>query len=830
MIHGTFIYRQLTRSRKQASVFVLCVVLSMVSLIALNGFSDSVNQSLLRDARKLHAGDIIIKSRHAFSPGIRSTVDAFRERGAVESARIYEFYSVVRNPAENRSVLSMLKIAGAGYPFYGRVGLASEKPFHQVLGEGRVVVERGLLERIGASVGDQLQVGSASLTIVDVVTVEPDRPVSFFSFGPRVFVHPDDLETIDLVNKRSRVRHRLLLKVADPAQMDAIAADLSRAATPDVERVETFRNANSRMKRFFDNFLFFLNLVGLFTLLLAGIGIQSSLAAFLKTRTYTMAIVKTLGGTSGFVIRHYLLLVLILGAAGTLLGVIGGYLLQTFLPPLFAGFLPDNTTVTVSWPAVIESLLLGILVVAMFAYLPMSRLKSIRPTAIFRLESGAPGREWAVIACGAGIMLVFTAMVLWQLKDIRLGVYFLGGIVAFLLVIGLLTQAVSATLKHWSPRRLALRQAVNGLFRPGNSTRPILMTLTASLAVIFTVYQIESNLDRAYIQSYPDEAPNVFFIDIQSNQAEAFRTLVGETAMYPIIRARVRAVNEERIDPANERRRKGDNFSREFNLTYRHTLLDDERLIDGSALFRQDWQGPQVSVLDTVVRMRRMGIGDTIEFNIQGVPLKARVSSIRTRTEESLKPYFYFVFPNDVLEKAPQTLFAALRIEKDRISTLQNQIVARFPNISVIDITETAQTFSVVLRRLSRIIRFFTSFSIVAGLLILISAILATRAARMREAVYFKILGARGMFVRNVFAWENAILGGISAVMALFIAHIAAWIISTRFLDIDYHALPVSGAAMVVLPVVLVLGVGMAASRSILRKKPVTYLRETDTV
>ncbi len=825
MLHAAFIKRQIVRSRKQAVVFVLCVVLSMITLIALNGFSASVHLALLSDARRLHAGDIIVRSHYAFTPSLQAAVSRLQDAGRLAAARLYEFYSIVRTTGENRSVLAMLKIAGQGYPFYGEVELRSGRPFDQVLRPGTTLVDAGLLERLDLAVGDVLRVGNIALTIADVVAVEPDRPVSFFAFGPRVFVHPDDLDALGLVDKSSRIHHKLLLKIHNPGELDVVAGLLSRAADADMERVETFQNANSRMKRFFDNFLFFLNLIGVFTLLLAGIGIQSALTAFLKEKTYTMAIAKTLGATSRFITVHYLVVVMILGLAGTLVGMGLGVGLQHILPSLFSGFLPATLNVQFSWSALLEGLLLGGVVVALFAYLPLYGLKHIRPTVIFRKESPRGQRGPAYVVCAVGIAVIFMALILWQLQDTRLGLYFIAGILGFILFTALVVQGVLLVVREKYFKNLVIRQAAKGLFRPGNSTRPILITLTASLAVIFCIYLVEANLDAAYVQSYPADAPNVFFIDVQKNQAAGVAGVVGDVTFFPVIRARIRAIADQPVSRMAERKRKGDNLAREFNLTYRHHLLEDERFKQGDMLFRSDWEGPQVSVLDTVVRMRKMQIGDFIDFNIQGVPLRARISSIRTRTKESIKPFFYFVFPTAVLEKAPQTLFAATRVAREKIPALQNRMVARFPNISVIDITATAAVFSKVMRKLSNIIRFFTSFSIAAGLLIMISAIFATRAARMREAVYFKILGATRGFVRRVFAFESIFIGTLSATIALAAAHAAGYIICSRVLDISYRAFLADSLMMLVLPIGVVVAVGLSASRAILNKKPVSYLR-----
>jgi putative ABC transport system permease protein len=295
---------------------------------------------------------------------------------------------------------------------------------------------------------------------------------------------------------------------------------------------------------------------------------------------------------------------------------------------------------------------------------------------------------------------------------------------------------------------------------------------------------------------------------------------------YPIIRARILSVNGEKINRQKERRRRGDNLGRTFNLTYRNYLLEDEKIIKGKNLHRQDWGELQVSVMDTVADVKQMKIGDRITFKIQGVPLQARISSIRTRTRESLRPFFYFVFPENTLRDAPQTIFTAVRVAESQISVLQTKIVEQFPNVSVIDATELLTIFSRVVKKLSVIIRFFAGFSIVAGILIIISSILATRYARIQEAVYYKILGARHNFVVKVFTLENLLLGLVSAIQALLISQVGSWLICLKVMHISYKPFIFESIILIVVTVLLVVTVGLLPSISILRKKPVVFLRE----
>jgi putative ABC transport system permease protein len=826
MIHKSFIRHQIIHSKNQALLFVMCVVLSIISMVALGGFSESITHSLLKDARSLHAADIIIRSRSPISAPVRKAVEQAEQEGLVESERVYEFYAMVRDPVENRTLLSRIKVVGPKYPFYGRVELHSGKEIRETLEKGSVIVEKNLLDRLGLQIGSPLQVGQATFQIKDLVQKEPDRPIRFFSLGPRVFVSSKDLSALGLVDKGSRIRYFILLKVSDSRHLDRITGGL-KAIAADHERIETFRSAESRIKRFFDNFLFYIGLTGLFTLLLAGIGIQSSLTSLLRENEETIAIMKTVGAGGRFVITQYGLMVFFLGMAGTTIGITSGFFTQHILIFLLRSFLPYGFEFIFSWKALFQGFTLGVIVVMLFTFMPLLRIKDIKPYAIFRKERAVAPRLLWLALISIGILSLFAVTVIWQLRDASFGLRFVAGAIGFILLNAGLIHLILKAVRKLRVSALAPRQSLKGLFRPGNATKLILITLTASLTVIFSIYFIERNLDESFVRSYPQDSPNVYFIDIQPNQKADFSDVLGnETVYYPIVRARIVSINGNPIDRKKKRMRRRDNLARMFNLTYRNYLLPDESISNGKDLFGYIRQGVPVSILDTVQEMADIDIGDTVTFRIQGIPLEARVSSIRTRIKGSIQPYFYFVFPENILEKAPQTIFTALRVEAESVAGLQNKIVSRFPNVSVIDVTHLISTFAGVMRKLSGIIRLFTFLSIAAGFLILISSVFATRLARIRESVYFKILGAKKRFVLSVFAYENFFIGLVSALLASGFSQAASYLISTYFFHIPYRSywgvclLMITGAVMVVC------AVGTVASVSILNKKPAIFLRE----
>ncbi len=830
LLNRRFLLRELIHGRRHGLLFILCVALSLTTMTALNGFKGGVNRSLFEDARELHGGDIILHSHYPFSSSLRSAVEKLVEENRAVAASTHRFYSVVLGGPEDGTLLSEIKIVDDNFPLYGRIELASTRPLRTALQSGTTVVAGDVLQRLGLQTGDILQVGKEKLRIVDTVLYESDSPVNILNFGPRVFVSEADLEAVDLVRTGSRVHYEILLQVQDEKDLAEIYAHLQSLVLPGQERVETFRDAGSRVKRFFDNLLFFLSLISIFTLLLAGLGMQSCLTALVRQKEKTIAVTRTVGATSAFLYRHYLILVLLQGLVGALLGVGLGIGIGSYLPTLFEGLLPIQGETAISFADLGEGLLLGFVVVLLFTFLPLHRLRNIKPVAIFRSDKQGPARDivfYVVVA--AGIALI-TLLVIRQLEDRLIGLAFMGGIIALITVITLAAHLLTTSVTALQIRCLSLRQAVRSMTRAGNATRSIIVTLASALTLLFAIYLVEHNLQGAYIESYPEGAPNLFCIDIQPDQREGFSAFFAEQPeLFPIIRARLTAINGEPVEREEELQKKGDNFAREFNLTYRDYLLDDEVLSRGESLFRSNKDGAvdlQVSILDTVTEMGDVGMNDILLFNIQGVELEARVTSVRSRTKSMLYPFFYFVFPGNYLEEAPQTFFSAVQVDKNEIAGLQSKILQKYPNISFINVSKAAEDIGVLMEKLTAIINFFASFSLLAGGLILISSILATRLARTREAVYYKILGGRKRFVYKVFIWENGLIGLFSAGVALLLAHCGSWALCRYLFDISYDPDFFASLILAAMTVVVVIVTGLVSSLNIVGQKPARFLWE----
>ena len=831
MIHYRFLLEELRYGGKQVITFIVCVALSIATLTALNSFKRDVHGSLINEARDLQGGDIIIHAHQPISEQLQLAVQTLIQEKRVLQQKTFEFYTVALAETKERSLLSSIKAVEPAYPFYGTIELTSGRQLDEALGTGTVVVAQEVLDRLNLATGESLIINEVAFTITDTVTFESMRPVSFLSFGPRIFISMADLERLGLLGRGSRVEHEVLLQLTDSDEVEEITAALSASAVPRVERVETAANARSRVKAFFDNLLFFLSCISILTLMLSGIGMQGSLSAILYQKQKIIAVTKAFGASNRFLLIQYLIMVSFMGAFGSVIGIGLGYAIKRLFPLLFGDLVPKGVGYTFHPADTLEGIVLGILVVTVFTLLPLHRLGTVKPVMIFRHETGAAKRHTAPLLTAIVCGLFLSLLVIRQIDDLKIGIFFVLGLVLLISTVSL-TASVSLWLLKRSPLpTLVLRQAAKSLYRPGNASRSIIVTLTSAISVLLVIFLLKLNLFATFIESYPENAPNLFCIDIQQDQKDLFQAVVGEEVLlFPVIRARLLSINDQPIDPEQERERKTDNLGREFNLTYRETLLDDEIIIGGDSLF----EGAEIlpagvvalSVLDSIAEIGEIELHDRLRFNIQGVEIEAQVTSIRSRTKSRLYPFFYFVFEPATLETAPQTFFSAIHLPRELIPDMITAIVAQLPNVSTINVADVADRFGRLMKRLSVVITFFASFSIMAGCLILISTIFATRLDRIRETVYYKVLGADSNFILMVLTCEHAMLALLSSIMAVVFAEAAAWLICTTIFNIVYQPHWQVAGLTVICSILLVVMIGLASSFGIIQQRPAVYLRQ----
>jgi putative ABC transport system permease protein len=589
-----------------------------------------------------------------------------------------------------------------------------------------------------------------------------------------------------------------------------------------------------------ENLSRYLRLAVFIAVLLAGVGVASGVHVYTKQKTPSVAVLRCVGAGPTETVMVNLLQVLIVTLAGSLTGAALGAGLQRLLPLALKDFLPVVAVPSVALSGVWVGLGMGLGTALLFALIPLMPLRKISPLLALRAsyETASNLRDpllWVIFCLIAGAVFGFAVITTARWLH---GLYFTAGILAvFGLLIGV-ARGLSKLMRRFAPGLLsfAWRQGLANLYRPSNQTVAAMLAIGLGTFLMVTLYSVQSMLLNEVQERMGVGEPNLVLFDVQNDQRQGVEELFQSFKIpirdeVPIVTMRLaaiknRPVQEIRNDPTV---RIADwALRREYRSTYRSRLGQAERIISGTWQGRVD-PGTQlipVSLEKGIAETLRVAIGDSLQFDVQGVSLPTRVASIREVEWERLEPNFFVVFPDGVLENAPQFYAVVARVETGLASAnLQRAIVERFPNVSVIDLNLVLNTLESILGKVSAAIRFVALFTILTGIAVLASAVLSSRSQRVSESILLRTLGAPRRQIVTTIVAEYLFLAVISCLTGTVLGILASWGLSFYFFQ---TAATISLAPILVILVAVTAGTvfaGVLGCWGIFRRSALEALR-----
>ena len=837
-------FRELRSSWRRLAFFFICVAIGVGAIVALRSLIQNVRAALTAEARTLTAGDVYLRSDQPWTGEILQVLERRLEGVAgVEQTETLDTTTMVRLTDEESTRTKVVELRGvqAEFPFYGEFALGSDQPYSfDLLRDQGVLVGPELLTQLGLAVGDPIMIGEVAFTIRDVILNEPGRQLGAFSFGPRVLVDRDALESTGLLNYASRANRQILLKV-DEAQMDALVIGLREDLADAYVRVGSYRHMENRIERNLSQTENYLSLIGFVVVILGGIGVWSVTRVFVQQRLRSVAILKCLGATTGRVLSVYVAQVLMLGLGGSLLGVGLAQAALAAVPESLteqaataAGLAIVSTDLTGS--AVVQGVTVGMLVSLLFALVPLLEIRHAKPLLLLRqgMIASPAGIDWLRVAVmvlvGGALVLVAT----WQAASLEVGLYVVGGFAGVTVVLHVIGRALVAAIRPldaigWFP----LRHAVLNLSRPGNQTRVILLAVGLGSFFIIGVRSLQANLLSNFALELRDDTPDMFLIDIQQDQADGVQAMLEASVhrpaqLIPVLRARVNSVNgrDLRVDGVQAARRAG--LGREYMVTYRSHLEENERVIAGTFWDDQPAAEPEVSIEQSLREERDIQLGDVIGFDVLGREIRARVTSVRSvEWEDPSSGGFMFLFRPGAFDDAPHTYIAFMRgpPEAETRARLQRDIAGQYPNVSVIDGLEVLKTVRRVLEYVTLAINVVGAIALFSGGLILVGSVAMTKFQRVYEAAIFKTLGAKTRVLVTMLIIEYGVLGILAGTVGSVGALVLTWALTRQVFDITWFPAPLQNVGGIVVTATVVGIVGVVSSLDVLRRKPLATLR-----
>lgn len=816
--HLTLLRCEARAGAAQLALFAFCVFLAALAVSVTVGWRASVEAAMAAENKKSAGGDVVAFSTEPFSQALVTATEPYRR------VRTTEMFTVAVALKTDRSLFSKLKAVEEGYPLYGELPLASGQAPHEVLKHG-LIVEQRVLERLGLEVGDELKVGSRTLSIVDVALSEPDRPLGMFGVSPRIFIAHEQLESTGLVRPGGYLERRIHIRLPDPLQAGSVAAELREAAVPDQERVETWERPPVSMERFSENFFTFLDMMAVLVAALGGLGMQSTLSTWLSSRRRSIAILKTVGADRGFILRHYTALVALCAGFAVLLGLAVAHFGLQASGKKLSTILPVQVAPSLSVTAALLASVLCLAVAGAFSLRPLLQASEVRPATILRQEQALPSRRERLLHGLLSVAILYGVLAVMTSNPFRAAKISVGLLTVLVVCAFAAVQAVTALSKSRF-RHLPLRTALGSWRDPASSSASVVFVLGSCLTILFTAVMMERALRQNWLDAVPPDTPNLLFLDIQPEHQDRFEKFVGlPMEMTRAMRVRVKGIDGKPIDRSKKREYWERDARREFDASPTLELPENDLLVRGTSLFVGD-DPAQVSLRDDVAEVLEVTLGQTVEFTIQGVPVSAKVSSIRHSKREGLRRRFELLFPPALVEGAPQTATARLHLDEEKVGPLQTRVAKEFPSIVSMDVSTTLRLVAERLFQMVGLIRYFLGAGLLSGAAILISAAWAARWDRLRESAYLKVLGANRGFLTRVVAYESVILGLLPTLLAIALSMLTTYALCRWTLEIPFPTLGWENFAMVLLPTLLVSALNAALSRGVLATKPALYLRD----
>jgi putative ABC transport system permease protein len=832
--------REMRASWRRLLLFFVCIAVGVGAIVAIRSVIQSVRQTFAGEARAFMSSDATISSNQPLKPEVTERIAARLREARAESMRSVELATMARaDRADSRARMVELRAVEPGFPYYGTLKLGDGLVFdHALLAGFGVLVRPELLAQLGVSVGDGLLIGSQRFTIRGVIESEPGRRLGSFSIGPRVFVDLSDLQKTGLLSFGTRAATLQLLRVPE-STLDALVANLRQDFRNEFARVRSYKATEDNIGDNFARAENYLSLVGLVIAILGGIGVSSVTRVFVQQKMKSIAVLKCSGATSSRLLAVYVAQVVVLGLAGAALGILiaAGVItaIPSFVPPAMAGV---QVNYGLTLPAVAQGAGVGLLVSLLFSLVPLLDVRHVKPSLLLRDEARPASRDLTKIVVSLAVIAGLIAMTVWQAGSGRVGLVVATGFAVTAIVLHLAGTALLRAIRPLAnARSFALRHAVLQLGRPGSQMRIVLLAVGLGSFFIIGVRSLQQNLIGEFALNVSPNSPDMFLIDIQNDQVDGVRDVLARyqdkatapARLLPVLRARVTGVEgrELQLEDYEDVRGRG-SLGREYTITYRAALESNERIIAGQMWDETPSADGEVSIEESLHERFRINVGDTMRFDVLGRTLSAKVTSVRhVEWSDSRAGGFMFVFRPGLLDRAPHSFIGFLRGPNDvRVrGQMQADLVARTPNVSVIDGREMLTAVQSVVDNVTLAVSVVGTLVVICGLLILVGAVAMTKFRRVYEAAIFKTLGATRRLIASVLLFEYGLLGLLAGAIGSAGALALTWGISRFALDIPFRPLIGLSAAGVVVTATVVALVGVLASWEVLQRKPLATLR-----
>jgi putative ABC transport system permease protein len=829
-------WRDSRTERRKLLLFASAIIMGVAALVSVNSFGENLVREVDNQAKSLLGADVVLNSRRPFTERIDLLADSLRADQSLET----NFTSMALFPASGGTRLAQVRAIKGNFPYYGDFETEPAGAITKLREPGFALIDEGMMIQFAVSVGDTVKIGNSRLIVAAAILGIPGESAAASLVGPRIYMSLDDLDATGLIRTGSIASWRRYWKLQNPDAVEETMEDIRPVLRTEQVSFDTVEERRQGVNAVVGNVTRFLNVIGYLALLLGAVGIASSIHVYTRRKLGTVAILRCLGLSAWQSLSIFLIQTMFFGFVGTLIGIALGIGIQLIFPWVMGDFLPVNVEFMVSGRAVIEGLVTGFIVTAIFSLLPLLGIRGVSPLSVLRsgsdeTQSAKDPAAILLLALGVLAMVGFAVM--------QTGNWFQGLLLSLsVAAAGLLLTLISWGIIHTARRfnssswNYIWRQGLANLHRPRNQTLILVLSLGLGATLIMTQVAIQHNLLAQVEDVGSDGQPNMILFDVQLDQLDGVKDIVQDNGLpvlfeVPVVTMRLTQIKGRSVeslvrDTTNTIPRWA--LNREYRSTYRSELVNTEQVLSGS--LTPSWKlgdgAIPISLEEDIARDLNVALGDSITVDVQGVPMQTVVGSIRKVDWQRVQPNFFIVFPDGPLNEAPQFLVLVTRTEtREQSATVQRSIVERYPNVSAVDLELILATVRNILDQAAFVIRFMAIFSIVTGLIVLTGSVIVSKFQRMRENVLLRTIGASRKQVTGILLAEYTFLASFASLAGLLLAVAAGWALTLFVFESAFSMPWLQFGIGWVLLTALTLIIALINSRGTLNRPPLEVLR-----
>jgi putative ABC transport system permease protein len=833
-------FRDGRKSWRRLALYISAASIGIAGMVAVGSFRLNLVSAFSQQAKPLLGADVVVRSLRPFS----AAADALFASIPYERRREVELNTVAFFPDHDSSRFIELRAIEKNFPFYGEIKTAPPSALAALFDGPALILDETVMTEMGLHAGDPARVGALTFRLAGAVQSIPGEAMAGVLSAPHAFIAMKYLGPTGLVQKESLARHRIYFQARNDRERDDLLSKIEPVADGNSWRITTVEDRKKSLGDRVSDASRFLEWTALIALLLGGIGVASIVFTYARDKRLPSATLRCLGAPAGHTLAIFALQGTLMGAAGTLLGTALGVSLQAALPWAMSRAVAIDIPFFISWPSIGNGAAVGFGVTFLFAILPLLGLRAVPPMEALRVEAGASKSIFkdplalAALALLIGLIFLYARNVSRSLRGAAAVPAMLIAAFGLLALMTWLSLRLLRRRMPWS-WPYAWRHGLANLFRPQNQTYVLVPALGLGAALIFFVSFLNTSLLHHISLSTDENEPTLALVDIQTFQREPLRALLAQARVplldeTPFVTMRIEAINgrpaaELAHEPGSKRAPWA--LTHEYKSSYRNTLSLSESLIAGHwPPVASDGTDPvPFSMEEGIAKDLDVHMGDKIVFNVQGLLINSVIIALRRVDWFQLRPNFFAVFPNGVLEDTPQFFIMLTRPASLQASAaIQNELRAQFPNVSAVDLRMIMETLQRYFGKIALGLKAMSFFVVVTGLMILAAALISTRHERLKEAALLRILGASKRDIGRIHLIEYTLIGIFAGVMGVALGALGSFIATKQLFEIPFYASAGWTLAGLFFLVALTVIAGWALGRDVLTRPPLQTIRDEE--